>query len=102
LPPIYLMFFFGMTFLTIFLAAGHKWEQPWIFKNFAYVMLLHGSVMLLMAGTVILYLIYIFKSNMDQQIKMLWAIVIFVGGPIAMVAFWFMNIWREPEEKVPR
>ncbi len=86
----------GMTFFMFFNAAGHKWEEPWVFKNFAAIFLMHGSAMFLMLGTLIFYIIYIFKSNMDQQMKVLWAIVILVGGPIGMVAFWFINIWRDP------
>jgi hypothetical protein len=97
LPILYMIFFMGMTFLTFFYAAGHKWEEPWIFRNFAAVFLVHISAILLILGTLIFYVIYIFKSNMDQQMKILWAIVIFVGGPIGMLVFWFIKIWREPK-----
>src|SRR6185295_461300 len=78
LPVFYGIFFMGVTCITFFYAAGHKWEEPWIFKNFATIMLMHTSAMFLMLGTLIFYVIYIFKSNMDQQMKLLWAVVIFV------------------------
>jgi hypothetical protein len=96
LPVLYAFFFMGMTLFTFMHAAGHKWEEPWIFKHFGYLFLMHGFVMLIIFGTLICYLIYIFKSNMDQQTKILWAVMIFVGGPIGMLVFWFVKIRSEP------
>jgi hypothetical protein len=52
-----------------------------------------------MLGMVVFYIVYIFKSNMDQQMKILWALVIFVGGPIGMLVFWFVKIWGEPNPR---
>lgn len=94
-PMLYMIIFMATIFLSMFLSIQHKGE-PWIFKHFAYLFLMHGLVMLLILGTLIFYLVYIFKSNMDQQMKILWAVMIFVGGPIGMLVFWFVKIWREP------
>jgi hypothetical protein len=93
-PILYMIAFMIMTF-SFLIFSPHGKEQPWIFKNFALVFTMHGAAMLLMLATIIFYLVYIFKSNMDQQMKILWALVIFVGGPIGMLVFWFVNIWPE-------
>jgi hypothetical protein len=96
LPLIYMLFFMFTVISSVFLSVQSKGE-PWIFKHFGYLFLMHGLVMVIILGTLIFYLIYIFKSNMDQQTKILWAVMIFVGGPIGMLVFWFVNIRREPK-----
>jgi hypothetical protein len=95
LPLIYMLFFMFTVIFSVFLSVQSKGE-PWIFKHFGYLFLMHGLVMLVIFGMLIFYLIYIFKSSMDQQTKILWAVMIFVGGPIGMLVFWFVKIRSEP------
>ncbi|HSE39291.1 MAG TPA: hypothetical protein VLH08_00885, partial [Acidobacteriota bacterium] len=78
LPILYMIGFMVMT-ISLFFLTSHGNEQSWLFKNFGLLFVMHGIVMLLMMSILVIYLIYIFKSNMDQQMKILWAIVIFVG-----------------------
>lgn len=89
--------FIVTIFLSMFLTVEHRSEPIWIFKNFAYLFVMHGLVMLLMLGIMIFYIVYIFKSNLDQQLKILWTILIIIGGPIGTLVFWFINVWREPK-----
>lgn len=93
LPILYMIIFMVMMFSSAFFSPQDK-EEPWVFKNFAFLFLMHASVMFLMLGILIFYIVYIFKSNLDQQMKILWSLVIFVGGPIGMLVFFFVNIWR--------
>jgi len=47
----------------------------------------------------IVYLLNIFKNeNLDQTQKLLWALLIFVGNVIAMVAYYFIYIFPEIKE----
>ena len=51
---------------------------------------------------IVLLFIYIrdvFKNDkVAQDKKALWAVVLFMGGVIAMPIYWYFYIWKEPEQ----
>lgn len=48
-------------------------------------------------GLFILYLIHLLKTDrVRQDQKALWGVILFLGGIIAMVVYWFMYVWPEP------
>lgn len=57
---------------------------------------MHIAVMLLSLGLVCFYIVYLFKTpRVANDKKALWAVVLFMGGFIAMPIFWYLYIWPE-------
>lgn len=93
LPLAYLAFFFASFALT-FSSSSH---DQFLFSHFKFFMLVHLGAMLLIFGLVAFYLVFLFKTQrVKNDLKALWAIVLFMGGPVGMLVFWYVNIWRDP------
>ena len=91
LMPVYMILFMGSMFLDF--GDG----DSLIFKSFHLFFAIHLGIMLLNFVLIAFYIVYLFKSaRVPTEQKALWAIVIFMGGPIAMPVFWYLHIWPEP------
>jgi len=100
LPIIYILFFL-FSFIFIFISSfNNKNFGPMIENFFPSLFILHiFLVMLILFSLFIVYLLNIFKNeNLDQTQKLLWALLIFVGNVIAMVAYYFIYIFPEKKE----
>lgn len=62
--------------------------------------LVFGLAMLTMLDGLILTIVYIIDVFRNPRIandyRVLWALVIFLGGPIGMIVYWYVNLWRDP------
>jgi hypothetical protein len=57
----------------------------------------HLLTMLEIIGLVIFYVVDAFRNpRITENQRILWAILIFVGGPLGMAVYWYLNIWRTP------
>ena len=57
---------------------------------------LHLLTMLVSLALMVFYIVNVFKNNrVENDKKALWAIVLFMGGMIAMPIYWYMYIWKE-------
>ena len=54
----------------------------------------HGATMVLCIGLLIYYVVHVLRSPQKQSDRLLWAILLFVGGMIAMPIYWYMFIWN--------
>ena len=83
-----------MPFLFAYIQQLHesfRQNDP-IFAHFNLFFIIHGLVMLLMFSLMVFYVIYLFRTDrVEQQKKVLWAIVLFTGAPIAMPIFWYFT-----------
>jgi len=96
LPLLYVAFFMFSVFSSIAMEAGSKGES-FIFKHFGAFAAIHGLVMLLQIGLIIYYMVFIFRSSaVKQEMKVLWAVVIFMGNIIAMPIFWYIFFFKAP------
>lgn len=58
---------------------------------------LHLFTMLLGLALTAFYVINVFINvHVPQEKKALWAVIIFLGGPIAWPVYWYLYIWRQP------
>jgi len=91
-PPIYM----GLFFFFIFSSVMRKpTKNDLIFAHFQLFFITHGIVMLLMVALMVFYVVYLFRTDkVDQQKKVLWAIALFMGAPIAMPIFWYLYVWK--------
>ncbi|WP_159568540.1 hypothetical protein [Limnobacter sp. 130] len=90
LPVGYMFYFFA--------AFGQMDDQmtPEEFQvKFELLFRLHLSTMALMVGLLIIYIVYLFRTeHVPKDKKALWAVVLFMGNIIAMPVFWFLYVWK--------
>ena len=92
LPLVYMALFLA-SIAFIFRSAAN---ESLLVGHFGTFIAIHLAVMLLMFGLLAFYIVFLFKTpDVRTDMKALWAIVIFMGGPIAMPIFWYLHIWRE-------
>ena len=78
---------------------GHSSGPPFAFKV---IFPLHLLTMLEIFVLLAIYVLYLFKTDrVRQDKKALWAVVLFLGNMMAMPVFWYLYIWKEPEQSTP-
>lgn len=99
-PFLYFIFFFLFIFANIFLMVRNEAfvenEPPnWFFTLF----ICHFIVIIWIIVLLIIYLINVFRNDRVQEDKkILWVVIIFLGNIIAMIIYWYLYIWSEPKE----
>ena len=110
-PLVYTCIFFAAFIGMIFLAAspGHgaapagKEAPQAVMYGFAGLFALALFTMLWNVALMIFYIVDVFRSPRiaSDNMRALWALVIFFGGLIGMPVYWYLNIWRDPEPASP-
>ncbi|MFZ2491886.1 MAG: hypothetical protein WA208_10410 [Thermoanaerobaculia bacterium] len=92
LPSIYMALFFASFFVSV--AAGPD-RNP-VFDHFELFMAIHLGVMVLMLALLAFYTVFLFKTDaVRNDMKALWAVVLFFGAPVSMPIFWYLYVWRQ-------
>jgi hypothetical protein len=95
-PFLYMILFMGVFVSSIFLRGN----EPGII--WAIIIPLHILTMLWMIGLTIFYMVNVFRNDqVNKDMKVLWAVVLFMGSIIAMPIYWYLYIWREPPAFAP-
>jgi predicted membrane channel-forming protein YqfA (hemolysin III family) len=83
--------------MSVAMQPGHaNPEPPPLF--FVGLFGIEGLMILWGVGLFVLYLIHLLKTDrVRQDQKALWGVILFLGGIIAMVVYWFMYVWPEPK-----
>lgn len=101
LYPLAYMFAFVAVWLFLLASAvgGHFPElfakhphgpPPWFLGLFA----VHLLTMFWVLGLLIFYIQDVFKNpRLDEQKRVLWALVLFMGNMVAMPVYWYVYIW---------
>jgi hypothetical protein len=91
LPLIYMVLFFAEAFM----GADSRGESL-VFKHWNLFFAVHLAMMLLGFGLIAIYVVFLFKTAaVKQEQKALWAIVLFMGWPIAAPIFWYLYVWPD-------
>jgi hypothetical protein len=88
-PLIYMVFFIGVIFLNLFMGdnQGFIW---------AIIIPLHLLTMLWIIALTIWYMVNVFRNDrVNKDMKVLWAVVLFMGNVIAMPIYWYLYIWQD-------
>lgn len=94
-PSFYLVLFFAFMVL-MFLAVGGDPNDGTTPFLIVLMFPLHLLTMLLIMGLTIFYIVNVFRNDrVVKDMKVLWAVVIFMGNIIAMPIYWYLYIWRE-------
>ncbi len=100
-PLMYFLLFF-LFFLTVFIGAfSGTLSDKTIFPLFFVMFFLHLTTIFLIFGLLIYYIVHLFKNDrISNDLKALWAVVLFFGNVIAMPVYWFFYIWKEPNSEI--
>lgn len=99
-PLVYIAIFIGFVFSMV-LSNSQEMSSAQASHTMppAFVSLLFVHIATILEGIALLvfYIVDVFRNpRVTSEQRLLWAIVIFVGGPIGMIVYWFLNIWRTP------
>ena len=96
LPIVYMVFFMGVIFTSVGKPGGGFLSEP---GNFTMLFVAHGTVMLLIMGQVLLYVIDALTKNptfTDGTQKAIWALILFMGNAMALPVYFGVHVWPDP------
>ena len=101
-PLVYVIVFVAIMF-TDFVADFSGWgpgtDRPLMFRI---IFPLHLLTMLELWGLLLIYILYLFRTDrVARDKKALWAVVLLLGNMVAMPVFWHLYIWRRPDRERP-
>lgn len=104
---LFIVLWFTLVFVLAFTAASAPSSSapaafPPAFPVFFFaIMALHFLTMLWSLALLAIYIVDVFKNKrMDQEKKALWAVVLFLGNVFAMIVYWYLYVWREPQDSL--
>ncbi len=102
-PVAYIFLFvvgmFAMMALMPFAGGPTSPQQPdslLIPLGFLSFFAVHMLTILLSMGLMAFYIVRVFKTPLEEAMKIMWTVLICTVGIFAMPVFWYLYIWREP------
>lgn len=93
-PFIYIILFMVFILSTILTRGGAGEGVGPALKLTAFA--IHLLTILWIWALLAFYMVNVFKNHrVDQDKKVLWAVVLFMGNVFAMPVYWYLYIWRE-------
>ena len=103
-PIIYIFLFIAVIFGFIAYSSNLPPNMaigPSEFAFFA-IFVLHFFTILLSLGLTVFYIIHAIKNeSLESNMKAMWAVLFFFAGMIAQTIYWYLNIWKGPDEPGP-
>jgi len=93
-PPVYGILFIAFIFINFIFSDNPSFTSFWI------VLPLHILTMILCIGLLVFYIAHIIKNiDLKEDRRIIWIILLFICGIIAMIVYWYLYIWRKRETK---
>lgn len=97
-PPVYIALFILFMFAMIGLGGGGE-LPPEFAAGFAFVMIVHAATIFLSIGLMVFYIIHAVKdARLKSDMRVIWIILIVMGGMLAHPVYWYLQIWRTQSE----
>ncbi|MGM0557285.1 MAG: hypothetical protein ACQEVA_12955 [Myxococcota bacterium] len=105
-PLLYIFLF--VAFIASMMIAGPLMGEPGANEafgglmagGFGLVFIGHIGTMLLQFGLLFFFLFHVFKrEDLETNTQLLWALLIFMGGPIGQMIYWWKEIWSADEAR---
>ncbi|MGD8514138.1 MAG: hypothetical protein PVF52_00885 [Granulosicoccaceae bacterium] len=96
-PLLYFIGFFVFVFSMVFGGMSPPFtESPGLANDwFLKLFIAHFATILLIMALIVTYLVVLFKStSIEQNMKVLWTILLLFFGVFAFPVFWYLYIWR--------
>lgn len=96
--PIAYVFFF-IAFIVLTMMQMDMGETDSVSSSFAFMFVMHAAVMLLSWCLLGFYIYFLVKSDqLKSDQKILWAVLLLLGGMITLPVFWYLYIWKPASE----
>lgn len=96
---LFILFFLGMAVAGPLTSSSHGELPPMVPILFGTMAVFYVLMFLVAFGVQLVFLVHLFTTDRVQKdMKALWAVVLFLGGPLAMPVYWYLNIWKEPAQ----
>lgn len=99
-PPVWMVLFFLFMIGLFFLDNGRKTPAGQHGAPLAMMLFfgLHFLTILVIFALIAFYLVHLFKhSNIPEDKRVIWLLVILLGGVIGAPVYWYLHIWKAPE-----
>lgn len=93
-----------VTLLPLAYMAGFMWMvlssirtevPPFDVDQFHVLFAMHLGMMALVFGLLVFYIVHLFRTSaIRNDMKALWAVVLFFGNMPAMIVYWYLYVWR--------
>jgi hypothetical protein len=94
--PLYMIGFF-VFFITSFLESHDHTVSKGVPTYFTVMMTLHVFTILLSLALAVFYIAHAVKNpKVKQDNRIIWVLVLLMGGIVAMPIYWYIHIWKEP------
>jgi hypothetical protein len=106
-PIVYMFLFIGAIFLLVLFSGlqdggpGAGSHPPSLLFPFGFMglMVVHMVTILGTLALTVFYIIRVFKTErLDQNMKIMWMLLLFFMGMIVQPIFWYLYIWRDKSE----
>ena len=98
-PVGYIIYF--MSFMFSMVARLDDPSSMGAVTMFQSIFVLHILAMLIMMVILAIYAIHLVKNKyLKDEMRIVWAILLFFGNMITMPVYWYMHIWKEPQSRV--
>jgi uncharacterized membrane protein YozB (DUF420 family) len=96
LPFLYMIIFMGFMISAFGLSFSSDAPMPQI--NLPILFAVHLIVGILSVGLIVFYIVNVFKNErVDKDKKAVWAVVLIMGGIIAMPIYWYLYFWKDEQ-----
>jgi len=96
---LFILFFLGMAVAGPHLGSSHGELPPLVPILFGTMVVFYVLTFMGAFALQVIFLVHLFTTDRVQKdTKALWAVLLFLGGPLAMPVYWYFNIWREPAQ----
>ena len=96
-PAVLMFLFFAVFFSSFMVTPGSKESEGTLNSMVAFFTPAIFLTTLLGMALLVFYIVHVFKNPaLAGDKRALWAVVLFLGTPIAMPIYWFLYIWRAP------
>ena len=102
------LFVVGMFAMMVFLqfadgstSPPQQPDSPLVAIGFLGFFAVHMLTILLSMGLMAFYIVRVFKTPLEEAMKIMWTVLICTVGIFAMPVFWYLYIWREPAVVLP-
>ena len=100
--PILYMFLFFAAIISLMALVPNDGGQPggpdsmWLPFGIMGLMAAHMITIFGSLALTVFYIIRVFKTeHLDQNMKIMWTLLMFFAGMLAQPVFWYLYIWRE-------
>ena len=92
-PFLYIGVFMASIGYLGFMGPGKTGGDPGFLR---YIFPLHCLTMLLMFALVGVYIFHAYKTDrIDNDKRVLWVVILFLGNVIAFPVYWYLYMWRK-------